>query len=918
MAYVTVPKDLTKIKSKMLFGLTKRQLVCFGSAALVGVPLFFLSKGSMGTTPAALCMILVMLPFFLFALYEKNGQTPEALLGNLIQCKFIRPKKRVYQTNNAYSALEKQAELERTVGRIASGAGKRGRGRRRLTRQERKQIEAVIRQAKGDGKNHTVQASLPFRNMHPDGLCRLDDRHFSKTIAYADVSYRLAGPDDQRDIFERLCDFYNGYDPSIGVQMTLSSSHKAGGGDLFRMAAQGDDLDGIRAEASGILQTQYERGSNGYVKSKYVTLTIEAESIQAARARFSRIEADTLNRFKVMGAAAKVLDGKERLALLHGLLHPRGEPFAFEWDWLAPSGLSVKDFIVPSSFEFGETRRFRMGEMYGAVSFLQILAPEIQDRILTDFMDVEGNLLVTMHVRGINQNEAIKMVKRKITDLDAMKIQEQKKAARSGYDLDILPSDLSTYGGAAKNLLQDLQSRNERMFNMTFLMLHLAPTKQKLEIAVSQSASVAQTHNCILTRLDFQQEDGLMSSLPLGLNRIRIERSLTTSALAVFVPFVTQELFMGGDAMYYGLNALSGNMILLDRKQSRCPNGLVFGTPGSGKSMSCKREITYVMLTTKDNVIICDPEDEYSPLVNRLGGQVIRLSPNSRDYVNPLDINLNYSEEENPLALKSDFVLSFCELIMGSKTGLEAIEKTVIDRAVQKIYQPYFADPRPENMPILSDLMAALTAQHIPEADRVAQALDLYVNGSLNFFNHRTTVDIRNRLVCFDIKGLGKNLKKPGMLIVQDAVWNTVTVNRSIGRATWYFVDEFHLLLKEEQTAAYSAEIWKRFRKWGGVPTGATQNPKDLLSSPEIENILENSDFIYLLNLSAGDRKLMTERLNISAEQLAYVTNADPGSGLLFFQNVILPFKDEFPKTTELYRLLTTKPSEVSHDGETG
>ena len=779
--------------------------------------------------------------------------------------------------------------------------------KRKLTRAERKQIEAIIRQAKGDGKPHTVQDSIPFRNLYPDGLCRLDDRLFSKTIAYEDVNYRLAGPDDQRDIFERLCDFYNGYDPSIGVQMTLSSRHEDKNGNLFGMDAQGDALDDMRVEASGILQIQYERGNNGFVKRKYVTLTIEAENLPAARARFSRIEADTLNRFKVMGAGARVLDGKERLALLHGLLHPEGGQFAFEWNWLPASGLSVKDFIAPSSFEFGETRRFRIGEMYGAVSFLQILAPEIQDRILTDFMDVEGNLLVTMHVRGINQNEAIKMVKRKITDLDAMKIQEQKKAARSGYDLDILPSDLSTYGGAAKNLLQDLQSRNERMFNMTFLML---------QSAVSQSASVAQTHNCILTRLDFQQEDGLMSSLPLGLNRIKIERSLTTSALAVFIPFVTQELFMGGNAMYYGLNALSNNMILLDRKQSRCPNGLVFGTPGSGKSMSCKREITYVMLTTKDNVIICDPEDEYSPLVNRLGGQAIRLSPNSRDYVNPLDINLNYSEEENPLALKSDFVLSFCELIMGSKTGLEAIEKTVIDRAVQMIYQPYFADPRPENMPVLGDLLDALMAQGIPEAERVAQALDLYVNGSLNFFNHRTTVDIRNRLVCFDIKGLGKNLKKPGMLIVQDAVWNTVTVNRSIGRATWYFVDEFHLLLKEEQTAAYSAEIWKRFRKWGGVPTGATQNPKDLLSSPEIENILENSDFIYLLNLSAGDRKLMTERLNISAEQLAYVTNADPGSGLLFFQNVILPFRDEFPKDTELYKLLTTKPSEVAHDGE--
>ena len=534
--------------------------------------------------------------------------------------------------------------------------------------------------------------------------------------------------------------------------------------------------------------------------------------------------------------------------------------------------------------------------------------------ILTDFMEADGNIMVTMHIRGINQNEAIKMVKRKITDLDAMKIQEQKRAVRSGYDMDILPSDLSTYGGAAKDLLTDLQSRNERMFNMTFLVLHTAETRQKLEIAVSQAASVAQTYNCLLTRLDFQQEDGLMSSLPLGLNRIKIERSLTTSALAVFVPFVTQEVFMGGDAMYYGLNALSNNMILLDRKQSRCPNGLVFGTPGSGKSMSCKREITFIMLMTQDNVIICDPEDEYSPLVKRLGGQVVRLSPSSTDYVNPLDINLNYSEEENPLALKSDFVLSFCELIMGSKTGLEAIEKTVIDRAVQMIYQPYFADPRPENMPILGDLMNALLSQHIPEADRVAQALDLYVNGSLNFFNHRTTVDISNRLVCFDIKGLGKNLKKPGMLIVQDAVWNTVTINRAIGRSTWYFVDEFHLLLKEEQTAAYSAEIWKRFRKWGGIPTGATQNPKDLLSSPEIENILENSDFIYMLNQAAGDRKILAERLNISSEQLAYVTNSEPGHGLLFFNNVILPFADDFPKDTELYKLLTTKPSEVAHE----
>ena len=352
------------------------------------------------------------------------------------------------------------------------------------------------------------------------------------------------------------------------------------------------------------------------------------------------------------------------------------------------------------------------------------------------------------------------------------------------------------------------------------------------------------------------------------------------------------------------------NALMLDRKRARCPNGLKLGTPGSGKSMSCKSEILSVFLCTPDDVYICDPEAEYYPLVKRLHGQVVKLSPTSKNYVNPLDINLNYSEDENPLALKSDFVLSFCELVMGGKNGLEAIEKTVIDRAVQVIYRPYLADPKPENMPILADLHKALLDQHIPEADRVAQALDLYVSGSLNVFNHRTNIDIQNRIVAFDIKELGKQLKKIGMLIVQDQIWGRVTQNRSKGKATWYFCDEFHLLLREEQTAAFSCEIWKRFRKWGGIPTGATQNVKDLLSSPEIENILENSDFICLLNQASGDRKILAERLNISPQQLRYVDNSEPGEGLLIYENVILPFKNPIPKNTQLYQIMTTRLGE--------
>ena len=786
--------------------------------------------------------------------------------------------------------------------------------KRKLTRAEKKQIAAVIRKYKGDGKPHTAQESIPYQIMYPDGVCYIGENSYSKSIEFSDINYQLAQPDDKTAIFEYLCDMYNYLDASIRVQLTFVNrkTDKEVYAQSFEIPAQNDDFDPVRAEYSGILQTQLARGNNGMVKAKYLTFTIDADNVKTARARLMRIETDLLNHFKIMGVQARVQNGKERLQVLHGCMHPEGEQFAFDWSWLPASGLSTKDFIAPSSFAFKSGRTFQMGGKLGAVSFLQILAPEISDSMLKDFLDTDTGIIVSFHVRAVDQTEAIKMVKRKITDLDAMKIAEQKRASRDGYDFDILPSDLTTYGGEAKKLLNELQSRNERLFLMTFLVLNFGDSKRKLGNDVFRTAGVAQKYNCVLSRLDFCQEQGLMSCLPIGSNQIKIERALTTSSVAVFVPFVTQELYGGSDALYYGLNAMSNNMIMLDRKSARSPNGLVFGTPGGGKSFSCKREMVSIILKTKDYVIVCDPEGEYAPLVKRLKGQIIKLSPTSRDYVNPLDINLNYSEDENPLALKSDFVLSFCELIMGGKTGLEAIEKTVIDRAVQRIYQPYFADPRPENMPILSDLHAALVEQHIKEAVRVAQALDLYVSGSLSLFNHRTNVDINNRFVCFDIKELGKNLKKPGMLIIQDQVWNRVTVNRNEGIATWYYADEFHLLLKEPQTAAYSAEIWKRFRKWGGVPTGATQNVKDLLSSPEIENILENSDYICMLNQAAGDRKILAERLNISPQQLAYVTNSPPGEGLIFFENVILPFADHFPTDTELYRIMSTKPGEVN------
>ena len=795
------------------------------------------------------------------------------------------------------------------------------RTKKKLSRADRKQIEAAIARAnRTDKKEKSAQDSIPYERMWPDGICRVSDGHYTKTIQFQDINYQLSQNEDKTAIFEGWCDFLNYFDSSIKFE--LSFLNLAASKETFARAIsiplQGDDFDSIRVEYMTMLQNQLAKGNNGLIKTKYLTFGIDADSIKSAKPRLERIETDILNNFKRLGVSAETLDGKSRLAQLHGIFHMDEQlPFRFDWDWLPSSGLSTKDFIAPSGFEFRTGKQFRMGKKYGAVSFLQILAPELNDRMLADFLDMESNLIVSLHIQSVDQIKAIKTVKRKITDLDKSKIEEQKKAVRAGYDMDIIPSDLATYGAEAKKLLQDLQSRNERMFLVTFLVLNTADTPRQLDNNVFQASSIAQKYNCQLTRLDFQQEEGLMSCLPLGLNQIEIQRGLTTSSTAIFVPFTTQELFQNGkEALYYGINALSSNLIMVDRKLLKNPNGLILGTPGSGKSFSAKREIANCFLLTTDDVIICDPEAEYAPLVERLHGQVIKISPTSTNYINPMDLNLDYSDDESPLSLKSDFILSLCELIVGGKEGLQPVQKTIIDRCVRLVYQTYLNDPRPENMPILEDLYNLLRAQEEKEAQYIATALEIYVTGSLNVFNHQSNVDINNRIVCYDIKELGKQLKKIGMLVVQDQVWNRVTINRAAHKSTRYYIDEMHLLLKEEQTAAYTVEIWKRFRKWGGIPTGITQNVKDLLSSREVENIFENSDFVYMLNQAGGDRQILAKQLGISPHQLSYVTHSSEGEGLLFYGSTILPFVDHFPKDTELYRIMTTKPQELKKEDE--
>lgn len=902
----------------------------------------------------------------------------------------------------------------------------------------------------------SAQNSIPYREMAKDGICRVQEKYYSKTIRFYDINYQLAQNEDKNAIFENWCDFLNYFDSTIHFQISFINHHSnmKEFESVIQIQPQNDAFDDVRMEYAQMLRNQLAKGNNGLVRTKYITFGIEAENIREAKPKLERIEADILNNFKVLGVSAYPLNGEERLQILYETFNPEEKvPFQFSYDRILRSGMGTKDFVAPTSFVFKEGKTFQMGNTIGAASYLQILAPELTDKMLAEFLDMNRNLIVNLHIQSIDQMKAIKLVKNKVTDINRMKIEEQKKAVRAGYDMEIIPSDLNTYGGEAKRLLEDLQSRNERMFLVTVLFLNTAKTKQELDNAVFQTAGIAQKYNCSLRRLDYMQEQGLMSSVPLGMNMIPIKRALTTTSTAIFVPFTTQELFMGGESLYYGLNALSNNMIMVDRKKLKNPNGLILGTPGcftgetklllpdgrkvsflellekkeevlvnsfdfqkqelvkargydvrctkevtelvevelengetarctpdhwfltqsagyveacnlkvgakfipehevkavrflnleeavpvydisvegyqnfllscgvvvhnSGKSFAAKREIANVFFATQDDIIIGDPEGEYYPLVHALGGQVIHISPTSHDYINPMDINLDYSDDDNPLGFKSDFILSLCELIMGSRNGIEAEEKSVIDRCLPLVYQKYFENPIPENMPVLGDLYDCLRKQKEVQAQRIATALEIYVNGSLNVFNHHTNVELNNRIVCFDIKDLGKQLKKLGMLIVQDQVWNRVTVNRVAHKSTRYYIDEFHLLLKEEQTASYSVEIWKRFRKWGGIPTGITQNIKDLLASREIENIFENSDFIYMLNQAAGDRQILAKQLNISPHQLSYVTNSGEGEGLIFYGNVIIPFKDRFNHNLRLYSLMTTRPSDLEkHAGK--
>ena len=772
-------------------------------------------------------------------------------------------------------------------------------------------------------KKKSTQETLNYNKMYSNGVCHVSGQTYNRMIRFSDISYQLSQDEMKQKIFAQYSTLLNSFDDTIKIQLCFINyrlnreDNEEKVMEYSKQNSEIEDFEQLRDEYFAFLEEQKQKGNNGIVRNKYLVFSINDSSHENAVRRLGSIENNIQDHFKTMGVATEELNGIERLSIINYLLNGNSDHY-LELEDLTKEELrggTTKDLIAPQSIQFSQfSDEFKVNKKYGATLHLKIEATELSDRVLADFLDLDLEMLVSMHIRSLGQQKAVRMVKSKASDLDSIKIEEQKKALRSGYDMDILPTDLNMHVEESRKILADLQRENERYFYLTFTITVFEKNRKELDNAIFRLSSIAQKQNCTLVKMKYQQEKALISALPLGenLNETDLERGLTTSSTAIFVPFTTQELYqVDKEPAYYGLNALSNNMIQVSRKALKNPNGLFLGTPGGGKSFAAKREMIDTFLRTTDDILICDPEGEYFAFVKRLGGEEIKISLNSKEYINPLDISLEYGEGENPISFKSDFIINMMELIAGGKSGLTARQKTIVDKCVRVIYRPYIEEPIAENIPILEDLYNAFIATERVEGQELADALELYVTGSLNVFNHRTTINTNNRLICFNIQELGSNLRELGMLVLQDHVWNKVTINRNRDKKTWYYMDEFHKLLAEEQTSNYSVEFWKRFRKWGGIPTGITQNVKDLLSSPKIETIIDNTDFVYLLNQAASDRSILQQKFEFSNYQENYITNSSEGEGLIIYSGIVLPFKDKFPHNNSLYPVMTTKPEEI-------
>jgi len=755
----------------------------------------------------------------------------------------------------------------------------------------------------------TAQQTIPYLRVCDDSVIEVEKNRYSRTYEFDDVNYHIAKQADQEDIFLRYCSILNSFDTTVDVQITILNNriNISDFKDRVLLKMKNDSFDEYRREYNEMLLEKISQGQNEIQRHKYLTISVEAESLQIARNKFYSFETELYSNFRKLNSNLKELSGNERIKILKDIF--RGVEITIP-------EFSLKDFmrgadrgyVSPDYFEF-KNDYFMFDDKYARCLFIRDFPSYLSDKLISDLTDTGFHMLLSINIQPVDPQVAIKVVKRQLTSMETNKLQAQRKAVESGYTSELISHDLQYSLKEAEELLDDLRNKNQKMFMVNCIIMHMAKSYDELNQDTETLKSTARKHLCNLGVLKFQQEDAMASVLPLGFSRLKIRRTLTTESTAILMPFNTQEMIQT-NGMYYGLNAVSRNMIMFNRINLKNPNGFILGSPGSGKSFSAKREIINILLNTDDDVIIIDPEREYVNLGMNFKGEIVNISAASKNYINPLDLSREYSDEENPIVLKSEFILSLCECLIGGNYGLSAKEKAIIDRCLLFTYFDFLQDFDPEKQPTLKDFYRQLIKQNEPEAKAIALSLELYTQGSLSIFAHRTNININNRFVIFDIKDLGKQLKTMGMLIVLDNIWNRITRNREKGKRTWIYMDEIYLLFNNEYSANFLFELYKRARKWGGIPTGITQNVEDLLRSELARRMLSNSDFIMMLNQAPSDRAELARLLNISDNQLSYITNSDAGQGLLFCGDSIIPFMDRFPKNTKLYKMMTTKIEE--------
>lgn len=766
-----------------------------------------------------------------------------------------------------------------------------------------KSISNIKKQEKEKYKiPRSVQDTIPIKTIWKDGIFLVEQNKYALTFKITDINYAVASREDKESMFLDYSELLNSFDSGTTTKITIALRriNQKNFEKEILLEYKNDDLDKYRYEYNQMLLDK-AIGSNGMVREIYITLSVFKKDYEEARNYFRRVSTDFISHLNKLGSKCIQLDAIEKLRVLHDF-YRIGEEINYNLDLneLMKKGHNFKDYICSDSVSFKKDY-FEFGNKFGRVLFLKDYASFLKDSFVAELTDRKENMMLSLDVISIPTDEAVKEVENRLLGVETNITNWQRKQNANNNFSAVVPYDMEQQRKESKEFLDDLTTRDQRMMHCNLTIVLTANSKEELDNNTEELQSIGRKHLCQIVPLNYQQMDGLNTVLPIGVRKIEATRTLTTESLAVLNPFRVQEIMDEG-GIYYGENAISHNLIMVNKSKLMNQSAFLLGVPGSGKSFSAKELITFLSLSTEDDILICDPEGEYSPLVNSFNGQVINISASSNDHINAMDMSDGYGDGANPIIDKSEFILSLFERLK-DKVGVTPKEKSIIDRCVSITYRDF-------DNPTLIDLKDVLEKQPEDEGKELATCLELFATGSLNVFAHKTNVNTNSRIISYNIYGLGKQLKPMGLLVITDAMINRVADNYKKGKRTHIFIDEIHVLFENEYSCAFFNSAWRQFRKRNAYPTAITQNVEYLLASVDASTMLSNSEFIVMLNQASQDRKKLSELLNISDEQLSYITNANSGCGLIRYGSSLVPFINQFPKDTKLYKLMTTKPGE--------